>query len=324
MGTDSVSIRNKKEKSEKKPVKKEKNAASRSHKILEYNYFLMCLPGLLWVFFFSIVPMRGIILAFEEYNPGLGMWKSPLVGLDNFKYLFELADAKRVIVNTFVIAGLKIVFNIVVPVLFALMLNEVKSLRYKKLVQTAVYLPHFLSWVILASVILNIFGSGGIVNQIRGLFGGTPLIFFSESKYFRGLAIGSDVWKEFGFNAVIYLAALTGIDPTLYEAAAIDGCGRFNRIWHITIPGIVPTIVVMTVLGMGNALNAGFDQIFNLYNPMVYSTGDIIDTWVYRIGLVNLQFSLATTAGLFKSAISFVLIAVSYIIAYKAADYKVF
>ena len=324
MKTGSVSIRNKKENGDKKTAKKADIAVSSSHKILEYNDVLMCLPGLLWIFFFSIVPMRGIILAFEDYNPGLGMWKSQLVGLDNFKYLFELADAKRVIVNTFIIAGMKIIFNIAVPVLFALMLNEVKSLRYKKIVQTAVYLPHFLSWVILASVILNIFGSDGIVNQIRGLFGGTPLIFFSESKYFRGLAIGSDVWKEFGFNAVIYLAALTGIDPTLYEAAAIDGCGRFKRIWHITIPGIVPTIVVMTVLGMGNALNAGFDQIFNLYNPMVYSTGDIIDTWVYRIGLVNLQFSLATTAGLFKSVISFILIAVSYLIAYKAADYKVF
>lgn len=300
------------------------NKMSKSHKKMEWTYMLMCAPGLLWLLFFSLVPMRGIIIAFENYNPGLGMWKSELVGFDNFKYLFSLADAERVIMNTVIIAGLKIVFNILVPLTFALMLNEVKRLKFKKVVQTAVYLPHFLSWVILASIILNIFGLEGIVNQIRGWFGMESIIYFSESSLFRPLVIFTDVWKEFGFNAVIYLAALTGIDPTLYEAAAIDGCGRFKRILHITLPGIAATVVVMIVLGMGNALNAGFDQVFNLYNPMVYSTGDIIDTWVYRIGLVNLQFSLATTAGLFKSVISFLMIVISYFAAYKIADYKIF
>ena len=210
------------------------------------------------------------------------------------------------------------------PLTFALLLNEVKHLRYKKVVQTAVYLPHFLSWVILASVLLNVFSLDGIVNQIMQLLGKDPVIWFSESKYFRQLVVGTDVWKEFGFNAVIYLAALTGIDPTLYEAAAIDGCSRWKQILHITLPGIAGTIILMAVLGLGNALNAGFDQVFNLYNPMVYSTGDILDTWVYRIGLVNLQFSLATTAGLFKSVISFFMIVISYWAAYKFADYKIF
>lgn len=284
----------------------------------------MVVPGLLWLLFFNLVPLSGIIIAFEDYVPGLGPWRSEFNGLENFEYLFSMADAKRVIVNTIVIACSKVVLNLLVPLLFALLLNEVKNLRYKKFIQTAVYLPHFLSWVILASVILNIFGLDGIVNKIGGLFGAEPVIWFSESSYFRQLVIGTDVWKEFGFNAVIFLAALTGIDPNLYEAASIDGCGKFRSVFYITLPGIMPTIVLVGVLGLSNVLNAGFDQVFNLYNPMVYSTGDILDTWVYRIGLVNLQFSLATTAGLFKSVISFVMIVLSYTAAYKFADYKVF
>ncbi|HAH63142.1 MAG TPA: protein lplB [Treponema sp.] len=291
---------------------------------VETHYFFMCIPGLLWLILFSIVPLFGIVIAFENYNPGLGYWKSAFVGLENFKYLFSLSDAARVIKNTIIIAGWKIVLNIIVPLIFALLLNEVVNLRFKKAIQTIVYLPHFLSWVILASIILRIFSLDGIVNQVVSLFGGKPVIWFSESKYFRQLAIGTDVWKEFGFNAVIYIAALTGIDPNLYEASSIDGLGHWGQVWHITIPGIMSTIVLMTVLGLGNALNAGFDQIFNMYNPMVYSTGDILDTWVYRIGLVNLQFSLATTAGLFKSVISFLLITVSYWCAWKFADYKIF
>ena len=284
----------------------------------------MVVPGLLWLLFFNLVPLSGIIIAFEDYVPGLGPWRSEFNGLENFEYLFSMADAKRVIVNTIVIACSKVVLNLVVPLLFALLLNEVKNLRYKKFIQTAVYLPHFLSWVILASVILNIFGLDGIVNKIGSLFGAEPVIWFSESSYFRQLIIGTDVWKEFGFNAVIFLAALTGIDPNLYEAASIDGCSKFRSVFYITLPGIMPTIVLVGVLGLSNVLNAGFDQVFNLYNPMVYSTGDILDTWVYRIGLVNLQFSLATTAGLFKSVISFVMIVLSYTAAYKFADYKVF
>jgi putative aldouronate transport system permease protein len=291
---------------------------------LQTHYSIMVIPGVLWMILFNIVPMTGVVMAFKNYNPGLGLWKSPSVGLENFKYLFSMSDAQRVIINTLIIACSKVVLNIVIPLAFALLLNEVANLRYKKFVQTVVYLPHFLSWVILASVVLNIFSLDGIVNQIAGLFGAEPVIWFSMASHFRGLVIGTDVWKEFGFNAVIFLAALTGINPNLYEAATIDGCSKWKSIWYITIPGIAGTIVLLGVLGLGNVLNAGFDQIYNLYNPMVYSTGDILDTWVYRIGLVNLQFSLATTAGLFKSAISFVMIVVSYWAAYKLADYKIF
>ena len=288
------------------------------------HYHLMVAPGLLWLFFFSLVPMVGIVMAFQDFNPSKGYWGSEWVGLENFAYLFSMGDSWQVIRNTLIIAVSKMVLNLVIPLVFALLINEVTHPRYKRLVQTVVYLPHFLSWVILASIILSLFGYNGVVNHIFGLFGGEPKVWMQDAGIFRQLVIGTDVWKEFGYNAVIFLAALTGVNPNLYEAAAIDGAGRWKSIWHITLPALVPTIVLLGVLSLGSVLNAGFDQVFNLYNPMVYSTGDILDTWVYRMGLVDLQFSLATTAGLFKSVVSFVLIVASYAIAYKAADYRIF
>lgn len=288
------------------------------------TYYLMCAPGMLWLFFFSIVPMAGILMAFQDYKPKKGIWGSPFIGWENFEYLFSMKDAQNVILNTVIIAFAKIVLNMIVPLAFALMLNEVRRVRLKKAVQTIVYLPHFLSWVILASVMTNIFGYDGIVNLIRGLFGQEKAVFLSDAGFFRWFITLTDVWKEFGYNAVIYLAALTGINPTLYEASAIDGAGRWKQTVHITLPSLSTTIVLLTVLALGNILNAGFDQVFNTYNPMVYSSVDILDTWVYRIGLTKLQFSLATAAGLFKSMVSFVLIIVSYSLAYKFADYTIF
>jgi putative aldouronate transport system permease protein len=284
----------------------------------------MILPGFLWLLLFSIVPMCGIVMAFQDFNPSKGLFRSPWVGLENFRYLLILGDSKQVVINTLIIALGKMVLNLLFPLIFALLLNEVRAQGYKKFIQTVVYLPHFISWVILASVVLSIFGYRGVVNTITALFGVEPRVWMTDASVFRYLAIGTEVWKEFGYNAVIFLAALTGINPNLYEAAAIDGAGRLRSTWHVTLPGITSTIVVLGVLGLGNVLNAGFDQIYNLYNPMVYSTGDIIDTWVYRMGLINLQFSLATAAGLFKSVVSFVLIVGSWIMAYRFADYKVF
>ena len=280
----------------------------------------MCVPGVLWMIFFNIVPMFGIVMAFQKFNPSKGLFGSPWVGLKNFQYLFMMSDSTRVIANTLLIATSKVVLNLI----FALMLNEVRSLRYKKAIQTAVYLPHFLSWIILSSVVLNLFSLNGVVNKVLGVLNVEPVIWFGESAYFRQLVVFTDVWKEFGFNAVIFMAALASIDPTYYEAAAIDGCSKWRSIFKITLPCIASTVVVVGVLGLSNVLNAGFDQVYNLYNPMVYATGDILDTWVYRMGLVNLQFSLATTAGLLKSVVSFVLIVTSYALAYKLADYRVF
>ncbi|MDR1558899.1 MAG: ABC transporter permease subunit [Clostridiales bacterium] len=290
----------------------------------EFHYTLMIAPGLIWLILFSLVPMVGIVMAFQDFTPGLGYWKSEWVGLENFKYLFSMGDSRQVMINTLVIAFVKMILHLIFPLIFALLLNEVRLARYKKLIQTIVYLPHFLSWVILASIILNIFGYTGVINNIGGLFGKEPVVFMNDASIFRQLIVGTDVWKEFGYNAVIFLAALTGINPNLYEAAAIDGANRMRSVWHITLPGIMGTVILVGVLGLGNILNAGFDQVFNMYNPMVYSTGDILDTWVYRMGLLDLQFSLATTAGLLKSVVSFVLIVFSYVTAYKVADYRIF
>ena len=284
----------------------------------------MCVPGVLWMIFFNIVPMFGIVMAFQKFNPSKGLFGSPWVGLKNFQYLFMMSDSTRVIANTLLIATSKVVLNLIIPLIFALMLNEVRSLRYKKAIQTAVYLPHFLSWIILSSVVLNLFSLNGVVNKVLGVLNVEPVIWFGESAYFRQLVVFTDVWKEFGFNAVIFMAALASVDPTYYEAAAIDGCSKWRSIFKITLPCIASTVVVVGVLGLSNVLNAGFDQVYNLYNPMVYATGDILDTWVYRIGLVNLQFSLATTAGLLKSVVSFVLIVTSYALSYNLADYRVF
>lgn len=284
----------------------------------------MVLPALIWMFCVNIVPMGGVIMAFEDYNPGLGLLKSPWIGLENFEYMFRLKDVKNILGNTFFIAFFKIIGNLAVPIIFALLLNEVKQMKFKRTAQTIVYLPHFLSWVALGGMLLEIFGLYGPVNAIAGHLTGNRILFFQEGGLFRTLVIGSDIWKNFGFNAIVYLAALTGINQELYEAVAIDGAGKWKRMIHITLPGIKGTIVLMLVLGLGNILNAGFDQIYNIYNPAVYETADIIDTWVYRAGLVDLQFSLASAVGLLKSVVGFTTISISYALAYKFAGYRIF
>ena len=288
------------------------------------HYYIMLIPALLWLFFFSIVPMFGIVMAFQDYNPGKGILHSEFVGLENFVYMFQMNDVIQVLCNTVVISVGKIIGNIIIPLLFALLLNELCIKRIKRPIQTIVYLPYFLSWVILAKIVLNIFGYTGPINQLIEAFGGNPINFFGEPSLFQSLVIGTDIWKGFGYNTVVYLAAILGVDQSLYEAAAVDGAGRFKRIWHVTLPGIRTTVALLAILSLGNVLNAGFDQIYNLYNPLVYSTGDIIDTWVYRAGLENLQYSLATAVGLFKSVISVILIVIGYKLADKFTGYKLF
>lgn len=230
------------------------------------HYYIMLIPALLWLFFFSIVPMFGIVMAFQDYNPGQGILHSKFVGLENFKYMFQMNDVKQVLCNTVVIAVGKIIGNIIFPLIFALLLNEFCIKRLKRPIQTIVYLPYFLSWVILAKIVLNIFGYTGPINQLMEAFGRNPINFFGEPSLFQPLVIGTDIWKGFGYNTVVYLAAILGVDQSLYEAAAADGAGRFKRIWHITLPGIRTTVALLAILSLGNVLNAGFDQIYNLYN----------------------------------------------------------
>lgn len=288
------------------------------------HYWIMLLPALIWMLLFQIFPMFGIVMAFQDFDPGKGFLNSKFVGLANFKYMFSLSAVRNVLLNTILISIGKIIGNIIVPLVFALLLNEVRRSVAAKFIQTAVYLPHFLSWVILSSIILQVFGANGPINSIITSNGGQAVMFFQNDKTFPWILIISDVWKNFGYNSIIYLAALTGIDMSLYEAAAMDGAGRWKQMLHVTLPGIAGTVVLMAVLSMGSILDAGFDQVFNLYNPLVYRTGDIIDTYVYRAGIQELNFSFATTVGLLKSIVSFILIICGYWTARKTVGYRIF
>ena len=290
----------------------------------DWQLHLMILPGLLFILIFKYMPLGGISIAFKEFLPGKGIWGSPWVGLENFEYMLALPDTKRVMWNTLFIAAAKILINFPVPIIISILLNEVKNHRFKRSVQTIIYLPYFISWVILAGIIQDLFAKEGLINQFLGIFGAEPVFFLGNKYAFLGVLIGTDVWKNFGYNTVVYLAAITGIDETLYEAAKIDGANRFQQIWNVTLPGIAPIVVLMMILNLGNVLNAGFEQIFNLYNPLVYETADIIDTFVYRISLVEANYSLGTAVGLLKSVVSFILIVTSYKIANKYSDYTVF
>jgi putative aldouronate transport system permease protein len=226
--------------------------------------------------------------------------------------------------NTLVIAIGKIILSTIVPIIFALLLNEIRKKWAKKTIQTIVYLPHFLSWAVLAVVVANIFSFEGPVNAFLKLFGYEPTLFLASNTWFRSILIGTDVWKEFGYGSIVYLAALTGIDSGLYEAAAMDGANRFKQLIHVTLPGIMPIIMLMTAMNLGNILNAGFDQVFNLYNPIVYQTADIIDTYVYRVGLVGMQYSFATAVGLLKSVVGCLLLLSANKLSQKLANMQIF
>lgn len=294
-------------------------------------HLMLALPVIL-IFIFCYLPIVGNIMAFQNFYPGLGFFKSEWVGFENFETLAMLPDTIPAIRNTLIIAVAKVLGNLFVPIVFALLLNEVRLKWFKKTVQTITYLPYFLSWVVLSGILIDFLspgstaGQAGFLNTILMNLGviDEPVFFLGNKETFRSTIVISDIWKNFGFNTIVYLAALTGIDPGLYEAASVDGAGRFKQTLHITIPGIAQIVALMTILAIGNVLNAGFDQIFNLYSPAVYETGDIIDTLVYRLGLVNQQYSLSSAVGLFKSAVSMVLIVTSYKIADKYAGYRVF
>ena len=288
------------------------------------TYNIMLIPAVVLLLIFSIVPLFGLVIAFQNYVPAKGISGSEWVGLDNFTFMFLLPDSGQIFFNTIYIAVLKIIEGIIVPVFFALLLNEIYHRALKKTIQTIVIMPFFLSWVILGNIFINMFSLDGMVNQFLSLFGGEPIMFLGSNIWFRPILIITDTWKGFGYGAIVYLSALTSIDPCLYEAASIDGASKLKQITKITLPLLVPTIILMLTLSLGNVLNAGFDQVFNLYNPLVYATGDIIDTYVYRMGLVDMQFSLSTAIGLLKSIISLILISASYYLAKKFTGYYIF
>lgn len=290
----------------------------------EWPLHMMILPGVMLLILFSYLPMAGNIMAFQNYKPGLSIWETELVGLKQFRTLAALPNIGNVFANTLSIACLKIVCGTLTSIVLALLLNEVRSNAYRRAIQTIIYLPHFVSWVILGSILIPMLASDGLVNKLLGAMGAGPIFFMGDNFWFRIILIVTEIWKEAGFGTIVYLAAITSVDLALYEAAMIDGAGRFRQMLHVTLPAMVPIIALMATLSLGNILNAGFDQIFNMYNSLVMETADIIDTLVYRLGLENAKFSLATAVGLLKSVISVALIAMSYYLAYRFADYRVF
>lgn len=276
----------------------------------------MALPVLLFFLIFNYIPMAGLVIAFKEYVIADGMFGSKWVGLENFVRLFSSEDFPRALRNTLVISCLRLGFGFFAPVLLALMLNEVRLMWYKRAVQTLSYLPHFFSWVILGGIFLMIFGSAGPANQLLKMAGAPPVNFLTQDGWFLAVLILTGIWQSVGWGAIIYIAALSGISPQLYEAAAIDGANRWQQTLGITLPCLVPTMITLFVLSLGQFLTAGFDQVYNMYNPLVYDVADIVDTYVLR-RMFGLELSLATAAGLFKSVVGLILVVGSNFVARK-------
>jgi putative aldouronate transport system permease protein len=274
--------------------------------------YLLLLPGLIYFATFRYGPLYFAQIAFKDFKPILGVEDSPWIGLQNFETFVNSYYFGQLMTNTIVISLAKLLFGIPPAIILALALNETRMLRLSRIVQTVSYLPHFLSWVVMFGILLALLSpSEGLINQTISGAGGSPISFLTSPDWFRVVIVGSDIWKETGWGAIIYLAALLAIDPTLHEAAAIDGASRLQRIWHISIPGIKDVIVLVTLLRLGNILDAGFAQIFVLYSLPVYSVGDVLDTWVYRQGILNFQFGLAAAVGIFKGVIGLILIVVA-------------
>jgi putative aldouronate transport system permease protein len=288
--------------------------------------YTMILPGFLLLVIFSYLPMFGITIAFQKFIPAKGIFGSQKwIGLGNFEYVMKIPNFFGIILNTVTISLWKIIFGLTVPMTIAILINEVQNNTLKRGIQTVVYLPHFLSWVVLGGIFIDMLSpTDGLVNNIIKALGGKPVFFLGDNKWFPFTMVFTETWKEFGYGTIVYLAAITGIDPCIYEAAQIDGANRWKQTLHVTLPGMRMVIVLLAVLSLGNLLNAGFDQIFNMYSPPVYESGDIIDTFVYRIGLLDSQFGVATAVGLFKSLISLLFISTAYFCAYKFADYRLF
>lgn len=291
----------------------------------ELPLHLMLLPSVIVVLIFSYGPIAGLVMAFQDFQPAVGWFGSPWIGLANFQFLLMLPGALQTLWNTIYIAFLKGLFGLITPLIAALLLNELRSVHYKRTLQTILYLPHFLSWVILSGILIDVLSpSSGILNGMLKSLGLPTIFFLGDNHWFPIVAVTTDIWKEFGFNSVVFLAALTSIDPTYYDAAVVDGAGHMRRLWHITMPNLKNMLVMLALLNLGNILNAGFDQIFNLYSPVVYQSGDIIDTFVYRTGINDALYSVAAAAGFFKSIVSLLLLSSSYYLAYKFADYRIF
>lgn len=309
--------------SAKEKRKREKRARRKRNRPLH----LMMMPATILLFIFSYIPMVGLLLAFQDFQPKLGpigLIKSPWVGFKYFRQLFLRDDFLQTLFNTVNISFGKLTFMFIVPLFISLLFNEVRNMKFKRTVQTIVYIPHFISWVILAGILKEVLGFDGFLNNVLSTLGFEKIFFLGTPSIFPTVMVATEVWKEFGFSTIIFLAAITGVDPALYEAAQIDGAGRIKQTWHVTLPGIRNILVLCIVISLGGILNAGFEQILLLGSAPVASTGEVIDTLVYRVGLGKMLYSLSTALGLFKSVISLILVSLSYWLAKKFANYTIF
>ncbi|NMA82379.1 MAG: sugar ABC transporter permease [Epulopiscium sp.] len=286
--------------------------------------YILLVPGILHFIIFKYAPMWGILISFQDYNPYLGFLNSPWVGLKHFRDFFSNPDFGRLFVNTLSISFYSIAFSFPAPIILAVMLNEVRKQWYKKTIQTLIYVPHFLSWVIVASLTFTLFNSTGVVNRVILSMGGSEIPFLTGVESFRSMIIGQTIWKETGWGTIIFLAAMAGVDVEQYEAAIVDGAGRFRQLWHITLPSIRSTIVILLVLRMGSVLDNGFDQIFLMSNSLNRSVSEVFDTYVYIMGITRGAFSYSTAVGLFKSLIGIILIFSANTLAKRVGDSGIF
>lgn len=286
------------------------------------EYYLMLIPGILFFLVFCYGPMYGLVIAFQDYYPLKGVTGSKMVGLKHFRALFTDPFFLSVLKNTIVISFYKLLVCFPAPILLCLALNEISNYRFKKIAQSVSYLPHFVSWVVVSGIIIEFLSpSRGPINILLQNLGMEPIFFVAEPKYFRGVLVLSDLWKSVGWGSIVYLAAVTSVDPTLYEAAEMDGAGRIKRIIHVTIPALAPIITVMFIMESGKILNDSFEQVYNFLTPSTYAVGDVISTFVYRMGIQKMQYSFTTAVDLFKNIISFMLVVMTNYIARKTNDY---
>jgi len=303
----------------------QKQNRSSLSKIWKHRYlYLMILPGFLTVLVFCYFPMYGILIAFKNYNAVQGVWGSPWVGLKYFKSFLHDPMAFSVLKNTLLLGLYTLLWSFPAPIILALLFNELKSKRFKRIVQTVSYFPHFISIVIVAGLIQMYVSRDGFINDIVIFFGGEPVSFLLDPKWFRTIFISSGIWQGVGFGAIIYLAAMSGIDTTLYDVAEVDGAGRWKKVLHVTWPSIRPTTVILLIFAMGGILGTDFQKVILLYNPATYSVSDVIGSYVYRQGILGAQYSYTTAIGLFMSVISFIILYISNLVSRKVSETSLF
>jgi putative aldouronate transport system permease protein len=269
---------------------------------------LIALPGIVHFLIFKYVPLLGNVIVFQKYDMFRGVWGSKWVGFDHFVTMFKYYDFLKILKNTIILSFYRIFFGFPAPLILALLLNEIRNMLFKRTVQTVLYFPHFLSWVIVGGIFLNLLSTDGVVNDILGLFGVEPIAFLQSPNYFRSIVVWAAIWKEVGWGTIIYLAAIAGINPNLYEAAVVDGANRWKQMWYITIPSLLPAIIVLFLLRISDILESGVEEVLMFMNPLVRDVAEVIDTYVYRVGLLEAQFSYTTAIGIFKSVVGLLLV----------------